>query len=168
MKYKVLITTSGTGSRLGELTDFTNKSLIRIGDKPSISHIVEFYPPETEFVITLGHYGEHVKQFLEISYPLTNFEFVYVDNYKGPGSSLLHSISQAKQSLQCPFIFNACDTVFDENNFLIESFENNFCIGSQVEDSTQYTTLMVKNGEVARINQKESYVMMLRMLAYVE
>ena len=38
-----------------------------------------------------------------------------MDNYTGPGSSLLYSILQAKQALQCPFIFNACDTIFDEN-----------------------------------------------------
>ena len=31
-EYKVLITTSGLGSRLGELTDYTNKCLIRIAD----------------------------------------------------------------------------------------------------------------------------------------
>ena len=42
VEYKVLITTSGIGSRLGKLTDFTNKSLVRIGDKPAISHIIEY------------------------------------------------------------------------------------------------------------------------------
>jgi len=39
-EYKVLITTSGLGSRLGELTNYTNKSLIRIANKPAISYIV--------------------------------------------------------------------------------------------------------------------------------
>ena len=31
MTYKVLITASGLGSRLGNLTKFTNKGLVRIG-----------------------------------------------------------------------------------------------------------------------------------------
>jgi len=48
MDYKVLITTSGIGSRLGDLTDYTNKALIRIGDKAAISHIIEMYPTDTE------------------------------------------------------------------------------------------------------------------------
>ena len=39
--YKVLITTSGVGSRLGDLTNYTNKCLIRVGKKPAISYIVE-------------------------------------------------------------------------------------------------------------------------------
>ena len=86
-EYKVLITTSGIGSRLGSLTDYTNKSLVRIGDKPAIGYIIESYPLETKFVITLGHYGDHIKQFLTLVYPERNFEFVEVDNYKGHGRS---------------------------------------------------------------------------------
>jgi NDP-sugar pyrophosphorylase family protein len=60
----VLITTSGMGSRLGNLTQFTNKSLIVVGNKPALSHIIEKYPPDTTFVITLGYFGDQVKEFL--------------------------------------------------------------------------------------------------------
>ena len=31
MKHKVLITTSGIGSRLGKITNYTNKCLVRVG-----------------------------------------------------------------------------------------------------------------------------------------
>ena len=102
--YKVLITTSGIGSRLGEITDFTNKSLVRIGNQPVLSHIIESYPLDTEFVITLGHFGSHVKQFLLLAYPDKNFEFVHVDKFKGEGSSLGYSLLQAEEKLQCPFL----------------------------------------------------------------
>ena len=40
-EYKVLITTSGLGKRLGNITNYTNKALVKIGDKPAISHIIE-------------------------------------------------------------------------------------------------------------------------------
>ena len=63
--YKVLITTSGIGSRLGEITKYTNKALVRIGDKPCISHIIEKYPIESKFVVTLGYFADQVKDFLE-------------------------------------------------------------------------------------------------------
>ena len=95
-KFKILITTSGIGSRLGELTDYINKSLVRIGNKPALSLIIENYPQDSEFIITLGHYGQHVKEFLNVTYPDHNFVFVHVDNYQGPGSSLGYSIIQAK------------------------------------------------------------------------
>ena len=44
--YKVLITASGLGSRLGNLTKFTNKGLVRIGKKPALSYIIESYPDD--------------------------------------------------------------------------------------------------------------------------
>ena len=81
-EHKILITTSGVGSRLGYLTDSTNKCLIRIADKPSISYIVESYPKDSNFVVTLGHFGDYVRQFLTIAYPDRKFAFVEIDNYE--------------------------------------------------------------------------------------
>jgi NDP-sugar pyrophosphorylase family protein len=156
MNYKVLLTTSGLGSRLGELTDYTNKCLVRIGNKPAISLIIENYPIDTEFVVTLGYYGEYVRDFLELAYPERNFTFVEVDNYRGPKSSLGYSILQARDHLQCPFIFNACDTLFSDKK-VIESalkLNENFCIGEVREDSTQYATLLCDNDKLVEIKQK--------------
>lgn len=151
--HKVLITTSGIGSRLGKLTDFTNKSLVRIGDKPAISHIIEYYPKNTSFVITLGHFGSYVKEFLELAYPNRNFTFINVDNFKGPGSSLGHSILQAKSELQCPFIFHASDTILTSLD-IIPNLEHNWCAGAYKEETSQYRTLRTNNGWVDIIAEK--------------
>lgn len=151
-EYKVLITTSGLGSRLGELTDYTNKSLIRVTDKPAISYIVESYPQDTEFVITLGHFGDHVKQFLQLAYPTYNFTFVEVDNFKGPGSSLGYSILQCKHEINCPFIFHASDTII--KNFSIPNIDTNWVAGSHKEDSSQYRTLNLNSNKLVKINEK--------------
>lgn len=149
--HKVLITTSGIGSRLGEITDFNNKSLVRIGNKPVISHIIESYPSDTNFVITLGHFGSHVKQFLLLAYPEKKIEFVEVDKFKGKGSSLGYSILLAEDLLKCPFIFHATDTILP--NFKYE-FKQNFCVGSKKEDSSQYSSLNVDSGFVKKVNPK--------------
>lgn len=109
--YKVLITASGIGSRLGDLTRYLNKSLLRVGKKPAISYIIESYPKETKFVITLGYLGDIVKQFVDIAHPNINVEYVFVDKYDGIGSSLLYSLFCAKNKLQTPFIYHACDTI---------------------------------------------------------
>ena len=151
-EYKVLITTSGLGSRLGELTDYTNKCLIRIADKPAISYIVESYPNGTEFVITLGHFGSHVKQFLELTYPTYNFIFVEIDKYKGPGSSLGHSLMQCQDKINGPFVFHASDTVI--TNYSPKSPSYNYIIGSHKEDSAQYRTLHLNNNKLIKINEK--------------
>ena len=111
VEYKVLITTSGVGSRLGDLTKYTNKSLVRVGKKPAISYIIESYPEEVEIVITLGYFGCQVKEFLTLAYPNRIFKFVEVKKYEGLGSSLGYSILQAKSELQCPFIFPSFDNL---------------------------------------------------------
>jgi len=112
--YKVLITTSGIGKRLGDITKYTNKSLIKVGDKLAICHIVEKYKKYVEYVVTLGYYGDFVKQFLELAYPDRKFTFVLIDTYEGASSSLVYSLLQARSALNCKFIFNCCDSLTDD------------------------------------------------------
>jgi choline kinase len=152
VEHKVLITTSGLGSRLGQLTDYTNKCLVRVTDKPAISYIVESYPKNTKFVITLGHYGDHVKQFLQLAYPDHDFTFVEIDKYKGEGSSLGYSILQCKDELQCPFIFHASDTII--KNYIPTSPNINYVVGTYKEDPAQYRTLNLNGNKLVKINEK--------------
>ena len=152
---RVLITTSGVGSRLGKITEYTNKCLVRVGDKPAISHIIQSYPEETTFVITLGYYGEHVREYLTLAHPSKKFIFFEVQKYKGEGSSLLHSMSVARKALQQPFIFHACDAIVLDN---IPSPSNeNWILGSNVIPADQYRTLNVSGAEkkyLSGINEK--------------
>ena len=77
--YKVFIPCAGTGSRLGEKTKLINKSLLSVGNKPVISHIVEKFKDNVEIVVALGFKGSYVRQFLELSYPEKKFTFVDVE-----------------------------------------------------------------------------------------
>jgi NDP-sugar pyrophosphorylase family protein len=149
--YKVLLTTSGIGSRLGEITKYTNKALVRIGDKPSISHIIEMYPVEARFVVTLGYFGNQVRDFLEIAYPEKSFEFVYVDKYEGEGSSLLYSMLCAKKSLQEPFIFHACDTII-ENQLSSPSY--NWVAGFKSRGSSNYASISTVGDSISELHGK--------------
>ncbi len=145
MDFKVLITTSGIGSRLGEFTQYTNKTLLRIGKKPVISHIIENYPVDTKFVITIGYFGNQVRDFLELTYPERNFEFVEVDKYQGEGSSLLYSMSCAKEKLQIPFIFHASDTIIKDK---LPDPSCNWNAGFVGPGSSNYTSFDVKGNSV--------------------
>lgn len=128
---KVFITTSGIGSRLGQYTEFMNKSMLKVGKKPVIAHIIDQYPSNFEFVITLGYKGDHIKQFLTIAYPNHKFTFVNVDKYQGEGTSQVYSQLQAKEYLQEPFIYNDCDTIVENlaKQVDIENFNYDFLIG---------------------------------------
>ena len=66
---RVCIPPAGIGSRLGNLSKSLNKSLVEIGSKPAICHIIESYNPNTEFVIPLGYGSNELKQFLKLAYP---------------------------------------------------------------------------------------------------
>lgn len=150
---KVLITTSGTGSRLGNLTKYTNKCLIRVGKKPAISHILDSYPKDTQFVVTLGYYGNHVKQYINIAHKNLNIQVVDVDKFEGEGSSLLYSMFCAKQYLNCPFIYHACDSIVNKN--LNEIYLNTNWIGGHPSRSSfHYRTFNVNRNQVCKLNDK--------------
>lgn len=157
MKYKVLVTTSGTGSRLGELTKKTNKALVPINNKPTIEYIFSSYPIDITFVVTLGYLGQEVHDYLVSNYPNRKFEFVWVDKYVGDGSSLLYSMKCAKDKLQCPFIFHACDTIVVES---VPEPQFDYVIGYVVErnnskiDTRQYRSHKVDNGYLVKVNDK--------------
>jgi DNA-directed RNA polymerase delta subunit len=61
----VLILAAGLGSRLGNLTKNINKAMLPINNKAIISHIIDKFPKDYEFVITLGYKGEELKQYCE-------------------------------------------------------------------------------------------------------
>ena len=149
--HKVLVTTSGLGSRLGNLTTYTNKSLVRVGAKPAISYIIEQYPENTEFVVTLGHFGEHVRGLLELLYPSRDITYVEVENFSGKGSSLGWSMLCAQDHLQCPFIFHTCDSILQNNP---PPPEQNWVGVSDVKDSFQYRTVKVLNNQVVSFQEK--------------
>ena len=150
---KVLITTSGIGSRLGNLTKFTNKALVRVGRRPAISYIIDEYPKDAEFVVTLGHYGDHVRQYLAIAHPDRNIRYAEVDVYEGEGSSLLRSIRCAKDALGGqPFIFHACDTIVRYGS--VPSVGCNWLGGHPSRGSSHYRTFNASGGRVTRLNEK--------------
>jgi NDP-sugar pyrophosphorylase family protein len=149
----VLITTSGTGSRLDQLTKNTNKSLVPVGDKYAICHIIDEYPEITEFIITLGYFGNYVRDFLELAYPEKIFQFVNVDKYEGPGSSLGYSLLKAKEYLQRPFIFHCCDTITAIPKNIFE-LSNNTLFVIKSDDYISYSSTNVKNDKVIKMNGK--------------
>ena len=150
----VLLTTSGTGSRLGSLTKYTNKSLVKIGEKLAICYIIENYPEDTEFIITLGYYGNLVIEFLELAYPNRSFKYVNVSPFDGEGSSLGYSMLSAKEYLQKPFIFHCCDSLTFQP---IKMNGENILYVVKDCDFMSYSSINVSGDYVIRMNKKGIY-----------
>ena len=153
-KLKIFIPTAGLGSRLGNLTKNLNKSLIEIGHKPAISHIIDKFPKDSEFVIALGFDSKKVKDFLLLTYPEIKFIFSYVDNFKGPKSSLGYSMECSRKYLQSPFFFVACDSIFFDN---IKYQKENWIGYSHINDKNNYRNISFsKKKIVSEIYEKSS------------
>lgn len=151
MNWRVCIPTAGIGSRLGNLTTFVNKSLVSIANRPILSHLIEQFSENVEFVIALGYKGHLVREFLELAYPHRKFFFVEVEPFEGPGSGLGLSLLTCKQYLQQPFIFISCDTLVREP---IPAPELNWMGFADNTELHPYRTLYIDNGMVEAICEK--------------
>lgn len=62
---KVALLCGGTGTRLKEMSEYVPKSLIKIGDKPMIVHIMKVYAHYGyyDFILALGYKQEAFKQY---------------------------------------------------------------------------------------------------------
>ena len=152
MGYRVVIPTAGIGSRLKEYTRHINKSLVSIANRPIISHLIEQFPQDCEFVIALGHKGDLVRDFLELAYPDRIFFFANVDPFEGQGSGLGLSLLACEKYLQEPFIFLSCDTLVKE---IIPEPDRDWMGFSKIRDLAQYRTLKVTDGDVNEICEKD-------------
>ncbi len=151
MGYRVVIPTAGIGSRLQKLTQHLNKSLVSVANRPILSHIIEQFPKTCEFVIALGHKGELVKEFLELSYPERIFYFAKIEPYEGKGSGLGYTLLCCEKYLQQPFVFTSCDTLVKES---IPYPKYNWMGFSSLKDLSLYRTLEVKGHDVIKIHEK--------------
>ncbi len=151
--YKALISTAGVGDRLGFTTEFTNKSLIRVGKKPALAYVIESYPADVPLVILTGHFGSQVEDFIRLAYPeRKNVEFVKVDKYDGKGASLGYSMLKAKSRLQCPFVYHASDSIVVHP---VPKPDRNWVGGYKGDvDATQYRSWQVVDESTITLSEK--------------
>lgn len=135
--FDVIITCSGLGSRLKPITNYLNKALIKVGDKAILSHILESYPKDCRFIVTLGYLSQQVKDYITINHSDLNVVYVEVDDYDGADSSLLYSLSKTFPLINKPFIYNSCDTFIDSHI----SFKKNTAVVSKTFIDNQYRSL---------------------------
>jgi NDP-sugar pyrophosphorylase family protein len=152
---KICILTAGRGTRMGPVDKIINKALLPIQDKAIISHIVDFFPNDAEFVIGLGHLKDQVVDYLSVAHPNIKVDYVTVDNIDGPGSGSGYSLLCCKDHLQEPFIFLPSDGLLFGD---LKSVPENNWIGTKFVDSSlsvQYCNAKVKDGKVQEIQDKQ-------------
>lgn len=151
MPLKVLIPTGWKWLDLGDITKFLNKSLVKIGKKPTLSYIIDSYPEDTEFIITTWYFWDQVKDFLKIVYPEKKIHLIDVDKFDGEGSGMLYSMSKAYELLQSPFIYHACDTVLIDS---IKEYDSNWIWGYKWIWSSNYSWFNTTGKNVEKLYGK--------------
>jgi UTP-glucose-1-phosphate uridylyltransferase len=150
----ICILTAGRGTRMGALGKILNKALHTIDGKAIITHIINKFPMDAEFVIGIGFLGTQLRDYLQIAHGDRNINFVDVDNFDGIGSGPGYSLLCCRSRLQKPFYFVSCDTLW--NNDLDWSLDCNWFGVAHVdpEDSAQYCNLKILDTSVVELCDK--------------
>jgi choline kinase len=153
---KVCILTAGKGTRMGVYSSYANKAILPIDCKAVITHIIQKFPNDSEFVIAIGYLGEQVKSYLKLAHPNLRVQFVEVDKYDGEGSGPGYSLKCCKNFLMEPFYFVSCDTLWNKDIQRIET-ENWVGVDCVAEEkSIAFCNFCVKDGVVVDIKDKKT------------
>lgn len=155
---KVCILTAGKGTRMGKLTLHTNKVLLPLNDKAIISHIIESFPTDTEFVLALGYKGSHIRQYVQIAHPNIKFTFIKVHNFDGLGSGPGLSLLSCKESLKSAFWCVCGDTVWDKALENINFNPGKNLIGAShvpIEQISSFCSIEEEQGKIVKIYDKD-------------
>ena len=155
---KVCILTAGKGTRMGKLTLHTNKVLLPLNDKAIISHIIDSFPENTEFVLALGYKGSHIKQYVSIAHPNTKFSFVDVKNFDGPNSGPGLSLLSCKEYLDSAFWCVCGDTLWDTALENINFNPGKNLIGAShvpIEQISSFCSIEESQGKIIKIYDKD-------------
>lgn len=110
----VCLLTAGLGTRMGRYADLTNKALLPVQGKAIISHIIDQFPDDTEFIVAVGYKQEAVHTYLSWAHPHRRIVYVPVDNYAGPGSGPAYSVRQcATEIANREFTLIVCDGYYE-------------------------------------------------------
>jgi len=88
---KTVILAGGLGTRLAEYTDKIPKPMVRLGEKPILSHIMNFYQSygHNDFIIAAGYKKEIINEFYKDSKEFKNLKIIDTGKDTMTGGRLL-------------------------------------------------------------------------------
>ena len=97
---KVIILAGGYGTRLGEVTDLIPKPMVKIGEKPILSHIMNFYQSfgHDDFIIAAGYKKDVIIDYYKNSKEFQNLKVVDTGESTMTGGRILRLKSYIDQN----------------------------------------------------------------------
>ena len=158
---KVCILTAGIGSRMGDISQSLNKSILPTNKGAIISEIFSSFKKDTKFVVAVGYKKKQVKDYIALAHPdmKKNISYVDVDNYNKKYSGPGYSLFKCKKKLMEPFYAISCDTLLP-NNFKANIKQNqNILFGKKIDKniSKNYCNFEINKKIISKIYEKKKY-----------
>lgn len=150
----VLILAAGYGKRMGPFSRMVNKSLIPYDNKPLISHIIDKFSSDTKFVITCGHLGQQIKDYVSAVHNEKNIVFVDIPDFSEGNTGPATTIQYCSEHIHGPFFWLSCDTLVDFDPTI--NLDHNWIGINKVNSdiAQDYCWVECNGGEITRINNK--------------
>ncbi|QOS12737.1 sugar nucleotidyltransferase [Haloferax gibbonsii] len=155
---KAIILAAGVGTRLHPLTQTRPKSMLPIGDKPLLEHIVDALATAgvDDIVLVVGHRQERIQNYFQNGNDWdVTIEYVTQETPRGTGDALL----KAEHTVGDDCVVVNGDRIVEPRLIteLLEQHQatDHACIAiTEVEDPTKYGTVTLENGQVTSIREK--------------
>ena len=153
---KVVIPLAGKGTRLRPHTHVTPKPLLKVGDKPVMSYILDDLRElgVHEAVIITGHLKEKVQEYMEREYPDFHAEYVEQKEQRGTADAIALAEPYADEELLIIFV----DTLFDADLSLVKRLPEDVAgviWAKEVEDYQRFGVIVTdEDGFMRRIVEK--------------
>lgn len=153
---KVVIPLAGKGTRLRPHTHVTPKPLMRVGDKPVMSYILDDLRElgVNRAVFITGHLKEKVQQFMEEQYP--DFQADYVEQVQQRGTA--DAIALAEPFVEEDMLIIFVDTLFDADLGLVKHLPDDVAgvlWAKEVEDYQRFGVIVTdEQGFMKQIIEK--------------
>jgi glucose-1-phosphate thymidylyltransferase len=155
---KVVMPLAGKGTRLRPHTHLTPKPLLKVGDKPVLSYILDDLRDlgVHEAVCITGHLKERVEAFMAREYP--DFQAVYVEQVEQRGTA--DAIALAEPHVREELLIIFVDTLFDADLSLVKRLPEGVAgviWAKEVEDYQRFGVIVTDDdGYMQRIVEKPS------------
>lgn len=153
---KVVIPLAGKGTRLRPHTHVTPKPLLKVGDKPVMSYILDDLRElgVSEAVVITGHLKEKVQEYMEREYP--DFSAVYVEQVQQNGTA--DAIHLARDHVHEDMLIIFVDTLFDADLKIVRDLPEGVAgviWAKEVEDYQRFGVIVTdEQGFMKRIIEK--------------
>lgn len=158
---QVVILAGGLGTRLSEETKIIPKALVKIGSKPIIVHLINYYQyyGYNNFIICLGYKGNLINNFFKMEKNKNYFKNLNIKLVNtGQKSFTGERIKRVKRYIKNDFFLTYCDGLSDINlKYTLKVFQKSKKIGlvSAVNPRSRFGVLNLShNNNVLSFNEK--------------